>query len=47
MEDEVIVRIVRDLPDTYFENYEFPDFKVGDLVRARIDRDGIAHVNYG
>lgn len=51
MDDEVIIRVLRDLPDLVFANGEFPNFKEGDLIRARVTRNewygAEAHVNYG
>jgi len=45
--DRVRIRILKDLPETYFENSEFPDWKAGDEADAEWVEDGIAHINYG
>jgi len=50
MEDDVIIRINRDLQDVLFENGEEPNFRKGDLVRALVEVRGygvIARVDYG
>ena len=46
MEDEVIIRIAKDLPNLVFENGEEPNFKKGELARALVDGD-TAHIDYG
>ena len=49
-EDEKVIIILQDLPDVYFQNGEFPNFRRGDLVRARVEDNGYrltARIDYG
>ena len=47
MSDRVRIRILKDLPELYFDNGEFPDWKAGEEVDAVWVEDDKAHINYG
>jgi hypothetical protein len=45
--DRVRIRILKDLPETIFENGEFPNWKAGDEADASWVEDDVAYINYG